>query len=294
MTSFASPKSESRLASAGGTSENMTAGVVVDRIPPLLAAADKAAAAGSEVLLRRFEDHKKSPLAIVLKDDDSPVTAADEESDAVIRSILAEMTGIPVVSEEKEMPYEARRLLSTFWLVDPLDGTRNFLNRDGEFAVNIALIHNGRPIVGVIAVPTLGISYHAAQNLGAVRRGPEGAEKISCAEKPTGIWLGSKQNDSPSARGFYRENGITENRIIRVGASLKYCLIAEGKADGYVHPEGNSEWDTAPGDLILAEAGGIVVDYGEASRLAYNKVSMRNAGFIAYAPGVDVPGLKRP
>lgn len=272
----------------------MSTDIRKDRYPSLIAQAELAAAAGREILKRRFEEHKLASIQIEIKEDGSPVSAADKESDAAIRAVLADTTGIPVISEEIEAPYDSRRLLPEFWLVDPLDGTKNFLNYDEDFAINIALIQNNRPVIGLIAIPMLGISYRAAAGCGAEKRTTEGVAGISCSESLTNIWLASRRNDKPAAKTFHEANGIPDERIMRVGSSLKYCLIAEGRADGYARPGGNSEWDTAPGDLLLAEAGGRVIDYKDGSALKYNKPLMRNNGFIACSAAVLAAELKRP
>lgn len=263
------------------------------RYPPLLAAAQDATTKAMAVLSERFEAHKKNSIAFTTKHDGSPVTSADKEADQIIRDILTSATGIPVVSEEKEIPFEARKHFRTFWLIDPLDGTRNFLAKDAEFSVNIALIHDGQPRIAIIGVPSLKTIYHALEHQGAFKTGPDGIEeKITASKEPNHIWLTSRHHRTNRDNEFLVTNGLALTNVLEAGSALKFCLIAEGTADGYAKTTGNSEWDTAAGELILREAGGKVVDYATKQPLIYNKPSMKNDGYIAVAPHVNIANLK--
>ncbi|HHO60081.1 MAG TPA: 3'(2'),5'-bisphosphate nucleotidase, partial [Thiotrichales bacterium] len=196
------------------------------------------------------------------KDDKSPLTAADMASHNLILQRLGELTpDIPVLSEESaKLPFEERAGWQTYWLVDPLDGTREFVKRNGEFTVNIALIHNHKSIIGVINVPVLDVDYYAWQGGGSFKaehRGP--AKKISVRKLDNNgasrlTVAGSRSHGSEMMQKYMEKLGDVET--ISMGSSLKFCLVAEGRADLYPRLGLTSEWDTAAAHCIVEQAGG--------------------------------------
>lgn len=228
--------------------------------------------------------------AVQYKKDDSPLTHADLASHRIICDGLNALSPqIPVLSEESaEIPYEVRRTWQAFWLVDPLDGTKEFLNRNGEFTVNIALMRNGSPILGVVYAPAMGKTYFAAEGAGAAR------SELGVA---TSIRAAAISNPSPRVVvSRLHGGGMDEMRIdlskigvdpdacqfVSMGSSLKFCLVAEGSADIYLRNGPTMEWDTAAAQCVLEMAGGSVSDLA-GNRLAYNKPVLLNPGFLASA-----------
>jgi 3'(2'), 5'-bisphosphate nucleotidase len=215
------------------------------------------------------------------KDDKSPLTAADIASHNTIVKGLQQLTPEwPVLSEESEStPYETRREWPVFWLVDPLDGTKEFLKRNGEFTVNIALIEGQTPIVGVVYAPASGKMYFAARGVGAfkrengetlpirVQRGIEGAVRV----------IISRSHSGDETELYTKQYGKCE--FVPMGSSLKFCLVAEGVADVYPRSGPTMEWDTAAAHCIVEEAGGSVTA-ADGSRMVYNKPSLLNPGFL--------------
>jgi len=225
-------------------------------------------------------------FSVESKDDRSPLTAADLAAHNTICTALAELTpDIPVLSEESsELPYAERSQWSCYWLVDPLDGTREFIKRNGEFTVNIALIENGQPSLGVITVPVTGVCYYAATSLGAFKTSAEGVTesiKVKMTEPDKITIAGSRSHGSEKQQALIDQLDGAE--ILAIGSSLKFCLIAEGKADIYPRYGLTSEWDTAAAQCIVEEAGGCVVDM-DFKPIRYNsKDSLLNPEFLAIA-----------
>ncbi len=217
------------------------------------------------------------------KSDESPLTAADMAAHNAILAGLAILTpDLPVLSEESvNIPFEERKKWSTYWLVDPLDGTREFVKRNGEFTVNIALIHEHEPILGVIYTPVSGLTYYAARGHGAWKRIGDGpAERIHTRKKTPGrtVVAGSRSHRGDSLNAFLKNLG--EYDIISMGSSLKSCLVAEGKADIYPRLGPTSEWDTGAAQCIVEEAGGRVIQL-DGTPLRYNtKDSLLNPHFL--------------
>ncbi len=207
--------------------------------------------------------HDGDDLAVRAKADASPVTAADLAAHRCIVDGLARLTPeIPVLSEESAhtVPLEQRRSWRRFWLVDPLDGTREFLKRNGEFTVNIALIEDGVPVFGVIQSPVSGAVWHGVPGQGAFRRDGDGERRIatrSPATAPLSVAASRSHLDPRTAALLQR---IGEHDAIGLGSSLKFCLLAEGGMDAYPRMGPTSEWDTAAGQAILEAAGGCVLD----------------------------------
>jgi len=219
------------------------------------------------------------------KADESPLTEADLAAHGVIVEGLAELEpGVPVLSEEgADIPFAKRSRWSRYWLIDPLDGTREFVKRNGEFTVNIALIENGVPTAGVVHVPVSGISYLGQAGLGAWKIDADGsAEVISACDKvqrPVRV-AGSRSHAGDSLKRFLKHLG--EHRILSMGSSLKLCLVAEGAADVYPRLGPTSEWDTAAAQAVVEAAGGLVTDT-QLRPLRYNtKDSLLNPHFIVF------------
>ncbi len=227
---------------------------------------------------------------VFTKTDNSPVTEADKRAhDIIFEHLSAATPEIPVLSEESaEVPFEIRRLWETFWLVDPLDGTREFVKRNGEFTVNIALIHNCRPVLGVVYIPVTGRMFHAMAGAGAFVFGP-GEEKRLLRTGPTPssgrlILAGSRSYRSKALENYIAEQEQRYDTVdyVPAGSSLKFCLVAEGKADVYPRLGPTMEWDTAAPQIIAEESGKRVVALETGKVLVYNKPDLRNPWFICH------------
>lgn len=219
------------------------------------------------------------------KRDESPLTQADMASHRTIVSGLRELTPeIPVMSEESaDIDPAERREWQRFWLVDPLDGTKEFIKRNGEFTVNIALIEQGRPVLGVVTVPARGLAYHGSLDGGAWRReGDAPAQPIRVRQLGEGpaVAVASRSHKTPELQQYLDAMG--EHTVRSIGSSLKFCLVAEGEADIYPRFGPTSEWDTAAAQAIVEAAGGHVVDVS-GQPLRYNRgESVLNPSFLVY------------
>lgn len=196
------------------------------------------------------------------KNDASPLTEADLRADAVIRECLIRLfPDIPILSEEST--HAISTVAGEFFLVDPLDGTREFIKRNGEFTVNIALIREGHPVVGVVDAPALGLQYLAAKGLGTLRRNSSGGEtRLTLSARKSGHPLrviGSRSHLTPATETWLQQLG-EPYEFLAAGSSLKFCRIAEGAADVYPRFGPTSQWDTAAGQCILESLGGRVTD----------------------------------
>jgi 3'(2'), 5'-bisphosphate nucleotidase len=248
----------------------------LDRLlPEIVALADRAGA----VILAHYHGN----VAVRAKADASPVTAADEAAEAVILERLAELTpGVPAIAEETVAAGHVPDLNDgPFWLVDPLDGTKEFLSRNGEFTVNIALIERREPILGVVLAPALARAWWGARHKGAIARDADGdARAIAVREPPAGglVAIASRSHRDPETQAFLDQAGVAEG--ISAGSSLKFCLIAEGRADLYPRFGRTMEWDTAAGHAVLSAAGGRITTRDGAPFL-YRKPGFENPAFIA-------------
>jgi len=217
------------------------------------------------------------------KADHSPLTIADREAHRIIESALKKLHPlIPVLSEEgKHTAYEERRQWSVFWLVDPLDGTKEFIKRNGEFTVNVALIQNNLPVAGVIYAPVLKTLYYATQADGAFRQedGQEAKKMHTNRKTQDLIAVGSRSHADVAEEEVLSQYSIQDK--VSIGSSLKFCLIAEGKADLYYRHGPTMEWDTAAGQAIVQIAGGTVRTLSGES-MSYNKASLLNEAFICH------------
>ncbi|GAC1303671.1 MAG: 3'(2'),5'-bisphosphate nucleotidase CysQ [Steroidobacteraceae bacterium] len=228
------------------------------------------------------------------KNDDSPLTAADLESQRIILEGLEVLTPrIPVLSEESaHAPWAERRDWQRLWIVDPLDGTREFVKRNGEFTINVALIDNHEPLLGIVAAPAKQVLYWGVAGVGAFRRTHDAADSrihVAPPQNPLRV-VGSRSHLSADTARYLETVG--PHVLSGVGSSLKFCLIAEGAADLYPRFGPTSEWDTAAGQAILEAAGGRVTRL-DGHRLRYNcRESLINGDFIALSPaaGGDAVG----
>ena len=226
------------------------------------------------------------------KADGSPVTGVDLEADAILRDGLRALDPeIPYLSEEYEIPArEVRRRWSRYWLVDPLDGTKEFIGRTGEFTVNVALIEDGEPVLGVVAAPAAGLLYYARAGEGAWKREGDGLPRrlrstLSSPSDPLRV-VESRSHPSAALEAFLEPLNVVER--IKSGSSLKFCVVAEGRADVYPRLGPTMEWDVAAGDCVHRNSG----HPPHPGTLRYNKSSLRNGNFvIGLRPGTYVlPG----
>ncbi|MEW7995342.1 MAG: 3'(2'),5'-bisphosphate nucleotidase CysQ [gamma proteobacterium symbiont of Clathrolucina costata] len=219
------------------------------------------------------------------KQDNSPLTAADTTANRLIVSSLEQLTPeIPVLSEESsEVPFYTRRRWQRYWLIDPLDGTREFVKRNGEFTVNIALIERHTPILGVVHAPVLGTTYYGIQGSGAWKQEADQPARsirvVDRCRKPIRV-AGSRSHAGDSLQRFLEKLGAHE--LVSMGSSLKLCLVAEGRADIYPRLGPTSEWDTAAAQAVVEAAGGRVTTL-DLQSLEYNtKDSLLNPHFLAF------------
>lgn len=254
-------------------------GIQID-LEALLILAIQAAEEGCREILEvyRSDDFKEEA-----KGDQSPLTLADKNAHHKISSIL-EPTGLPILSEEgKNVPFEERSKWDHFWMVDPLDGTKEFIKRNDEFTVNIALIRKDTPILGVVAVPVTNEIYYAAEGRGAyVRR--NGVDHP--LEKRTRVDLQKEGLRVVASRSHMNEetqrfiDSLRNPGLVSAGSSLKFMLLASGKADVYPRYAPTMEWDTAAAHAVVREAGFEVTEYGTDSPLRYNKENLLNPYFL--------------
>ena len=241
---------------------------------------DIAKNAGKAIL----EVYNSKDFGTEIKDDFSPLTKADKKSNEIIvKELRKNYPDIPVLSEEeKEIPYDERKNWEYFWLVDPLDGTKEFIKRNGEFTVNIALIEKRRPILGVIFVPVTGELYFGDDKNGSFKVDSNGNKrKIYVSGKSEGdelVVVQSRSHSGEEEETFYSRFKVKEK--LSRGSSLKICMVAEGIADIYFRSGPTWEWDTAAGHAILLGAGGKFTNK-DGSELVYNKEVIKNFGFIA-------------
>ena len=234
---------------------------------------------------------------VITKADASPVTAADHAAEAIILKALALLApDVPVVAEEEAAAGRTPEVRERFFLVDPLDGTKEFIRRGTDFTVNIALVEHGQPTLGVVYAPARsqlfggdvveGSAWIAEAAPGAVISGPRAPIAVRIPASPP-VAVASKSHDTPETEAYLQSCGVTQRTAI--GSSLKFCLVAMGEADLYPRPSPTSEWDTAAGHAVLAAAGGRVFDLTGAP-FRYGKPRFFNPGFIAVGP-YDPPPL---
>ena len=247
----------------------MTRADLLERLLPV------ARAAGEEILRVYATDFEVRD-----KSDASPVTEADERAEALILPELAALTpDVPIVSEEAAASGAVPEAGSRFWLVDPLDGTKEFVNRNGEFTVNIALVEEGRPVLGVVFVPARDRLYAGAVGFGAfVEDG--GRQAIECRRPPAeGLTVVSSRSHGDAAALAAFLDGRSVAAEVTAGSSLKFCLVAAGDADLYPRLGRTMEWDTAAGHAVVSAAGGRVSAVG-GGELGYGKPGFENPHFV--------------
>lgn len=236
----------------------------------------------------------ESDFEVTSKSDGSPLTLADQNANAVIeQGLKALKPRLPIVSEESKRPDAAvRNEWRRYWLVDPLDGTKEFTKRNGEFTVNIALIDDGIPVAGVVHVPVSDTTYFASETDGAFKQCADDEPKpIRCSNYKGGkaVVVASRSHANPLLIEFF--NQLDEYETLSMGSSLKLCLVAEGRADVYPRLGPTSEWDTAAAHSIVNAAGGRVTDM-DGAVLQYNKLDILNPWFVVTGTG-DYPWLEK-
>jgi 3'(2'), 5'-bisphosphate nucleotidase len=269
----------------------------------LLKAIQASTQAGQAIL-----DVYHSDFSVEYKTDSSPLTLADKRSHEVIVKHLSEFD-IPILSEEgKNIPYAERKTWNQLWIVDPLDGTKEFIKRNGEFTVNVALVENHKPVMGVIFVPDKNVLFFAIDGLGAYKldtnvfpevlesnqpnKNPEErlnqilqlADRLPANDSPLPVYtiVGSRSHQTPELQAFIEEKRRELGNIefIAAGSSQKFCVVAEGRANTYPRLGPTMEWDTAAGQAIAENAGAKVIRYDNQRPLTYNKEDLYNPFFI--------------
>lgn len=246
----------------------------------------------------------QNDFEIQLKDDKSPLTLADMESDRIIHESLAP-SPYPYLSEETSaVSFDIRKTWEKFWLVDPLDGTKEFIKRNGEFTVNIALIENRKPIVGIIYIPVTDVLYYSVKGMGVFKcygqsilsLGYDGfldsRHKLIHKElsvKEVGIFVSRSHIDDETLEWISKSSTLKLQKTQQksVGSSIKFCYLAERNAHAYPRFAPTMEWDTAAGQAILEESGGRIIEADSGNSLCYNKEKLVNPAFLAFAPMVD-------
>ncbi len=240
--------------------------------------------AGDKIL----EYYGNKSFDIASKEDDTPLTDADLASHSIIYHGLSEFFPYPILSEEKPVAFEQRKSWQRYWLVDPLDGTRDFIARDDEFCINIALIQDGRPVFGLIYIPVSGVAYIAAKGQGAFRVEQNGDEFLlrNTRNDPDLISATSRFHSSREVEKFCKEHGIAE--IYPCGSAIKFCRLAEGLVDVYPRLTPCSEWDIAAGHLLVTEAGCSIKQFSSKLEPGYNKKSLKMEPFAAWRQGLNL------
>lgn len=241
-----------------------------------------------------MEVYGRDDFGVRTKSDESPVTEADEAADQVISTGLrAAFPEIPLVTEEQSDTHNQR--VSTFLIVDPLDGTKEFVQRRGDFTVNIALVEDGVPTLGVVYAPAKGRLFYTSATGSSVEEtgnfaketpGPLAPLRVGVPDNAALRIVASKSHRSPELETYIDRYSVVDS--VAAGSSLKFCLVAVGEADFYPRLGPTMEWDTAAGDAVLRGAGGEVVDRTTLKPLLYGKADFRNPHFLAFARGVEL------
>lgn len=248
-------------------------------LPPALETLARIAVRAGTVVMRHYD----SGCDARVKEDRSPVTDADEEAEKLILAELAQaFAGVPVVAEEEAAAGRIAAVGSHFFLVDPLDGTKEFLKRNGEFTVNIGEVVDGVPVAGAVYAPALGRLFVGARGQGAFETAADlsNVRTIAARAHPDDglVVVGSRSHSDAQTEAFLKSLTIREFRS--AGSSLKFCLLAAGEADLYPRTGPTMEWDTAAGHAVLLAAGGDMTNW-DGSPFAYGKEGFRNPGFVA-------------
>ena len=247
------------------------------------------AEAGSRII----EIYNSDDFGIEVKGDNSPLTKADKAAHEILVGALERLAVGPVLSEEDaNIPWSERQKWNQYWLVDPLDGTKEFIKRNGEFTVNVALIRGGEPVLGVVYAPARDLWYFGEKTLGAFRQEGVAAPKpISPADLPArdSVWriVGSRSHTSEDFDRFM--TGFPQSELVSMGSSLKLCMVADGSADLYPRLIPTSEWDTAAAQAVVEAAGGTVLNWETMKPLRYNtKESLLNPYFVVCAKPAEI------
>jgi len=227
-------------------------------------------------------------FAVEYKTDNSPLTIADQKANEIIVTSLNQLSvntslkkSIPILSEEgRNVPYDERKNWDYFWLIDPLDGTKEFVKKNGEFTINIALIHKKNPVLGVVYSPVLNVCYWAKSNEGAFKDGKKLPLKTKKQRDVYKI-VASRSHMSTETKDFIKSiDTDKEKEVISIGSSLKICLVAEGEANIYPRLGPTMEWDTAAAHAIVNESDGLFSRYIDNSAHLYNKKNLLNDWFV--------------
>lgn len=246
----------------------------------LLALAKEAAIIGGKEIL---DVYHSADFGVEMKSDNSPLTIADKKAHLKIMEYLSK-TDIPVLSEEgKAINFEERQAWDTLWIVDPLDGTKEFIKRNGEFTVNIALIQNGTPVMGVIYVPVKDILYFGDIENGAFKVENKQTTQLPIQNNSLNYRVvGSRSHMSEETEAYVNELRAKHNEVemVSMGSSLKICLVAEGSANEYPRFAPTMEWDTAAGHAIAKSAGKSLIDWETKKEMKYNRENLLNNWFL--------------
>lgn len=238
-----------------------------------------------------IEEVARNSFDVTIKEDKTPVTQADYAShNLIVEELAKRFPDIPVLSEESdEISLEERQSWNKYFLIDPLDGTKEFIKQNGQYSVLVSLMENNRPILGIVHSPTTKDTWYAELGKGAFKQDPQGNTtplKVKSFE-------GGEVNVAVSASHLtqvtidYMEEHFKTYKTHPIGSAIKFCKIAEGLVDVYPRLGPTSEWDTSAGELILSEAGGGVIQFENKDLLEYNKVSLRNPWFIAFGTKLE-------
>ena len=237
---------------------------------------DKVINIAKQASIKIMQVYEREDFFVEIKDDKSPLTEADLIANRVIVEGLKKIANYPIVTEETPVEYTKRKNWQRFWLVDPLDGTKDFIAKNGEFTVNIALIELNRPILGVVYIPVSDDVYYASEGQGAYKN----ADKIyNSSQRVELIASDSNFHSTQQTKDFFAKYSI--KNVNRFGSSLKICKLAEGEIDVYPRLNGTKEWDTAASHIIANEAGCKLIDVETGKELVYNKKEIQNNFFIA-------------
>ncbi len=219
---------------------------------------------------------------IEYKDDKSPLTEADKRSNEIICEALKKLyPQIPIMSEEnKQTEYEIRKDWEYYWCIDPIDGTKEFIKKNGEFTVNIALIHKNTPVLGVVYAPAIDNMYSAKKDEGSFLNGQKLPLRINNTPKEKLFVVASKSHLSKETQEFIDKLDSKQIEQVSKGSSLKLCMVAEGSADIYPRLAPTMEWDTAAADAVVREAGKMAYQYGSDTPVVYNKEDLLNPWFV--------------
>ena len=220
--------------------------------------------------------YSEPDFEISIKEDDSPLTKADLVSNEIIIEGLRKVSTIPVLSEESYIEYSERKTWKEFWIVDPLDGTKDFIDKNGEFTINIALIKNNAPVLGVLFAPAIELMYYAEKGKGSYLNG---RSIFNHSKRKDLIGSDSRHHSTKETQDFFLKHNITN--IQKFGSAVKFGKLAEGVIDIYPRLNGTKEWDTAAGQIICNEAGCKLIDCKTNSDIVYNKENIKNNFFIA-------------